>query len=329
MAAFTHWDAPPPAPPPDEQRLVGLYGGRRAQVSIFEQDGMLFAEGSGFSRSPLGHAQRGVHVVAQQNHTGESGSRVLKLTEAWPLPFVTIGEDRLDRRDFDAEAAAFAQAPKTIPTASVSRTKPPIDDGSTLPNDLISILDVAPGVRLDIRYASANNFMGFALYERAVAFLQRPATEALGRVQASVARQGYGLIVHDAYRPWSITRLFWEAIPVQFRAFVANPALGSKHNRGCAVDVTLCDLATGAAVDMPGRYDEASRRSYADYTGGTTRQRWFRDRLREEMEVEGFAVQPEEWWHFDFKDWRNYPVSDIALSELSPEDSTPALPRER
>jgi zinc D-Ala-D-Ala dipeptidase len=158
--------------------------------------------------------------------------------------------------------------------------------------------------------------MGFPLYERSAAYLQRPAAEALGRVERSLQSQGYGLLIHDAYRPWFVTKMFWDATPDSAHMFVADPAQGSRHNRGCAADLTLYDLKSGKAVEMTGGYDEMSPRSYANYVGGTSRERWLRDLLRREMEAQGFTVYPEEWWHFDYKDWPDYAIGTATFSQL-------------
>jgi D-alanyl-D-alanine dipeptidase len=124
------------------------------------------------------------------------------------------------------------------------------------------------------------------------------------------------LLIHDAYRPWSVTKMFWDATPPAQREFVADPAGGSRHNRGAAVDLTLVELSTGEPVEMPGGYDEFSRRSYPNYPGGSSRQRWHRDLLRRTMEAEGFTVYETEWWHFDWKDWRQYGIANLSFSEI-------------
>jgi serine beta-lactamase-like protein LACTB len=111
--------------------------------------------------------------------------------------------------------------------------------------------------------------------------------------------------------------IFWDATPDRFHMFVADPSRGSRHNRGCAVDLTLYDLATGKPIEMVGGYDEFSDRSYPDYPGGTSRQRWHRDLLRREMEKEGFTVFETEWWHFDFRDWPKYPIMNRSFEELA------------
>ena len=159
--------------------------------------------------------------------------------------------------------------------------------------------------------------MGFPLYERPAAYLQRPAAEALGRAQATLAPQGYGLLIHDAYRPWFVTKMFWDATPPEDHVFVADPAEGSRHNRGCAVDLSLYDLKTGKAVEMTGRYDEMSTRSYADFIGGTTAQRRRRGLLRAAMEAQGFTVYPQEWWHFDYQAWAAYGIGTATFTELA------------
>ncbi len=167
--------------------------------------------------------------------------------------------------------------------------------------------------------ATANNFTGRAVYPEARAFLQRPAAEALVSAHRWLKDKGYGLVVYDAYRPWSVTKLFWDITPPEKRMFVADPATGSVHNRGCAVDVGVYDLKTGLVAEMPGAYDEMSERSFVTYPGGTPEQRARRDLLREAMEREGcFFVYPEEWWHYDFKDFMQYEVLDTPFSAQTP-----------
>ena len=126
-----------------------------------------------------------------------------------------------------------------------------------------------------------------------------------------------GLVVYDAYRPWSVTKLFWDITPPEKHMFVADPAKGSVHNRGCAVDVGLVELESGRVLEMPGAYDEMSGRSHVAYAAGTPEQRARRDLLRRAMERGGmFTVYAEEWWHYDFRDYREYPVLDIAFKDI-------------
>jgi D-alanyl-D-alanine dipeptidase len=193
---------------------------------------------------------------------------------------------------------------------------PPKDPAATRASDLVELVTLDPTIKLDIRYAGANNFLGKPVYTEARAFLQRPAAEALLRAHRALRPHGYGLLVHDGYRPWAITKLFWDMTSGSQREFVADPSQGSKHNRGCAVDLTLYELETGGAVRMPGDYDEMTERSYPDYKGGTAEQRARRDLLRKAMEAEGFTVEPNEWWHYNYRDWRLYPILDIPFSAI-------------
>ena len=172
-------------------------------------------------------------------------------------------------------------------------------------------------IRLDIRYATANNFLGEPFYTEARAFLQKPAAEALVRAGQKLREQGYGLLIHDGYRPWRVTKAFWDATPTEKHIFVANPATGSKHNRGCAIDLSLYDLKSGLVVEFPSAYDEMSERAFPDYPGGTTERRRLRELLRTAMEAQGFLVYEFEWWHFDYQDWREYPVLNIPFEKLS------------
>ncbi len=183
-------------------------------------------------------------------------------------------------------------------------------------SDLVEVVKLDSTIRLDIRYATANNFMKRPMYTQARAFLQRPAAEALVRAHRKLKTHGFGILLFDAYRPWEVTKKFWDETPPAQRKFVANPKNGSKHNRGCAVDVSLYDLQTGKEVPMPSAYDEFTPRAAARYEGGTVQQRRTRDLLRRVMEAEGFAVHPDEWWHFDYHSWPDYPVMNIPFDSL-------------
>lgn len=125
------------------------------------------------------------------------------------------------------------------------------------------------------------------------------------------------MAIFDGYRPWTITKLFWDVTPEDKRKFVANPEKGSKHNRGCAVDLTIYDLKTGKQVPMPSGYDEFSERASPDYKGGTELEIANREKLRKLMEAEGFIVNPNEWWHFDYKDWEQHAIYDISFAEAA------------
>jgi D-alanyl-D-alanine dipeptidase len=193
---------------------------------------------------------------------------------------------------------------------------PPKETGVFREPDLVELIKLDKTIRLDIRYATANNFLGRPVYTEARAFLQRPAGEALKRANKSLRKRGYGLVIHDGYRPWAVTKIFWDATPEDKKEFVADPAQGSKHNRGCAVDLSMFELKTGKIVEMPSGYDEMTERSHINYSGGAEEARRLRDMLRRAMEAEGFAVFEPEWWHYDYKDWKEYPILNISFSEI-------------
>jgi len=200
--------------------------------------------------------------------------------------------------------------------AEALKAQPPHEPGTFLKPDLVELVQLDPAIKLDIRYATTNNFLGTPLYTQARAFLQRPAAEALLRAHRELKAQGYGLIIHDGYRPWYVTKVFWDATPDEKKIFVADPAAGSRHNRGCAVDLSLYDLKTGKEVKMPSGYDEMTDRAFPDYEGGTPEERDRRALLRHAMEKQDFQVYPTEWWHFDYKDWKQYPILNVKFEDL-------------
>ena len=194
--------------------------------------------------------------------------------------------------------------------------KPPVENGDFRPSDLVDVAKLDPRIKLDVRYATTDNFLSTPVYSSARAFLQRPAADALLLAQRDLIKQGYGLLIFDAYRPWYVTKMFWDATPPDKHQFVADPSQGSRHNRGCAVDLSIYELATGREVPMTGVYDEMSERSYPTYTGGTPEQRAHRDLLRAAMEKQGFAVYETEWWHFDYRDWPHYAIQNIPFEQI-------------
>ena len=205
---------------------------------------------------------------------------------------------------------------KEIRAAALAAT-PPKEQGPFRKSDLVDLAALDRNIHLDISYATSNDFLGAPVYTEARAFLQRPAAEALVRALHRLEPYGYGLLIHDGYRPWYVTKIFWDATPENGKIFVADPAQGSRHNRGCAVDLTLFDLKTDEPVEMTSLYDEMSPRAFPDYAGGTSLERWHRDLLRWAMESEGFTVYESEWWHFDYKDWREYAIGNVPFEKLA------------
>jgi D-alanyl-D-alanine dipeptidase len=319
VLAMADTSTPPDPPPARFLGLIGEYGPDGAILYILERDGRLHAQARGASAFAL--KELGENAYAFPEIGPRAGQRVaFDRDPTGRATQLAIAGEILARRAIDGEGG---QTFRIKPVRSVEEIrketvglKPPSEPDKPRKPELVDLVDVVPGVKLDIRYATPNNFLGVPLYTSARALMQRPAAEALARVRAKLAPKSYGLLIHDAYRPWRFTKLFWEATPEAQQTFVADPAKGSKHNRGCAVDLTLCDLATGKPVEMVGGYDEFSDRSYPDYPGGTSRQRWHRELLRAAMEAEGFAVNEAEWWHFDFHAWNDYPILDIPFEAL-------------
>jgi len=200
-------------------------------------------------------------------------------------------------------------------SSGYAQTAPPKESNKREAH-LIELITLDPTIKLDIRYATDNNFVGRSVYPEARAFLQKPAANAVVRVHRKLQEKGLGIVIFDGYRPWTITKLFWDVVPEDKRKFVADPAKGSKHNRGCAVDLSIYDLKTGQLIDMPSGYDEFTERASPDYRGGTPAQTANREILRKLMEAEGFTVNPNEWWHFDYKSWQDYAIYDISFEEV-------------
>jgi D-alanyl-D-alanine dipeptidase len=203
-----------------------------------------------------------------------------------------------------------------VVSESALAQKPPVEAGPFRQPELVELQKLDPTIRLDIRYATKNNFVGKAVYKQARAFLQRPAAEALVRVNQALRKQGYGLVVFDGYRPWAVTKVFWDITPEDKKIFVADPSKGSRHNRGCAVDLSLFDLKTGAEVKMPSEYDEMTERAHINYECATPETKRLRELLHNAMTAEGFLVYEPEWWHYDYKDWKEYPILNAKFKDI-------------
>jgi serine beta-lactamase-like protein LACTB len=313
---------PPGLPPEAPERFAGLigeYGWDHLPLYIFEREGRLYALIELTEIDPLTEesenvfafpADRGMYHGEKLVFTRDKNGRATKVVAA----SVTF-----ERRKIDGENGETFKIKPVKPLDEIRKgaraAKPPEEKGEFRKGELVDLANI-DGIKFDIRYATDNNFLGTPFYTSAKAYMQKPAAEALARVHKNLKEHGYGLLVFDAYRPWYVTKMFWDATPEKFHGFVADPSKGSRHNRGCAVDLTLYDLKTGKPVDMVSGYDEFSDRAFPDYMGGTTRQRWHRDLLRSAMAAEGFTVYEEEWWHFDYKDWKKYRIQNETFEEL-------------
>lgn len=313
--------AVPPRPPAPPERLRGVIGDFTAggdTVTISEMGGRLRFQRRGEGVRELTERSPDEYVITD----GTTLIRFQRHGLGRPDTAI-IGTRPYLRRRFDGENGLAFRITSRLPLAELRRraaaATPPKERGDFLPSDLVELVTLDPTIRLDIRYATTNNFIGAPFYSQARAFLQRPAARAAVKAHRWLRQFGFGLLVHDAYRPWRVTKMFWDATPVEQHVFVADPEKGSRHNRGCALDVSLYDLATGAPIEMVSGYDEFSERAYPDYPGGTALQHWHANLLRRALEDAGFTVFAWEWWHFDFNGWERYPIGVKDFENLAPQ----------
>jgi zinc D-Ala-D-Ala dipeptidase len=180
--------------------------------------------------------------------------------------------------------------------------------------ELVDLEKFIPDLAMDIRYATTNNFTGEKIYTLAKAYARRPVAESLKKIQAELKTQGLGIKIFDAYRPYKATVKFYEVY--HDTTYVASPYRGSRHNRGCALDLTVINLKTGEELEMPTGYDSFKKEAWPSTPVNDPVIRANRKLLIDVMEKHGFKVNGSEWWHYDFKGWKNYEVMDIDFEEL-------------
>ncbi|HEX7334537.1 MAG TPA: M15 family metallopeptidase [Pyrinomonadaceae bacterium] len=297
-----------PAPAPLEWRpLLGEYVNNEKTIIVLENGGKLYAL---LKQTPPGPMQEIAENAFYRDRNGKVSH--LKLDAGIYTTRKPLGPE---------EGATQLKVEPVRPVKKLIKealtATPPNETGDFLPTDLLELKQLDKTIKLDIRYATSNNLFGTVFYSQPRAFLQRAPAEALVRVNRKLKAAGYGLLVHDGYRPWYVTKVFWDATPQDKKLFVADPSKGSRHNRGAAVDLTLYDLKSGRPVEMVSTYDETTDRAYPNYPGGTSLQRWHRDLLRSAMEAEGFTVYEAEWWHFDYKDWQRYRIGNERFETIS------------
>ncbi len=310
---------PMPIPKP-WQGLIGEYGWNHNILYIYEAYGKLTALIEWMEKDILTEVEKDVfafpvkggmyHGEKMRFKRDRNGIATQVQIENGPIFF---------RRDIGVDHGKTFRIDPLEPVGVLRKialsASPPSEQKKNDP-DLVELRTLDSTIKYDIRYATTNNFMSAVFYRSAHAYMQRPAAESLVRVNKKLKAFGYGLLIHDSYRPWYVTKMFWDATPDDKKIFVANPENGSRHNRGCAVDLTLYDLDTGAVVEMVGGYDEMTDRSFPDYVGGTSQQRWHRELLRRSMEAEGYTVYEAEWWHYDYKTWNDYPILNLTFEAL-------------
>ena len=310
-----------PMPPPAEQQgLIGEYGWDHNVLYIYESNGELHALIEWFFEYPLKRIADDLYRFPYNSLYAEETIRFVRddhgrATEANLEGIV------FERRNIEPEEGAVFKIIPQAPIDSLRRramaATPPDEEGVFKDVDLVDLTSLDETIKLDIRYATRNNFMDEVFYTQTRAFLQRPAAQALLSAHKSLNQLGYGLVVYDGYRPWYVTKMFYDATPDNLRHFVANPANGSRHNRGCAVDIGLYHLSSGEIATSVSGYDEFTPRAYPDYPGGTSEARYHRELLRDVMEEAGFTVYEAEWWHFDFQEWHHYPIVNRKFENLN------------
>lgn len=320
-ASAAQINATKPAPAPTRWLgLIGEYGPDNNILYVLEKDAKLQASFKRAEPEPLQEISRDVFTFAAG---GPHANQRLVFTRdrRGHATAVKLDTATLARRNIEPEAGANQLRVTPVrPVAELLKealtAQPPAESGNFRQPELVELIKLDPTIRLDVRYATTNNLFGSVFYAEPRAFMQRSAAEAVVRASQKLKPLGYGLLVHDAYRPWYVTKVFWDATPNDKKIFVADPSKGSRHNRGCAVDITLYDLKTKKPIEMVSTYDETTDRAYPNYPGGTSLQRWHRDLLRAAMKAEGFTVYEAEWWHFDYKDWQQYPILNIRFDQI-------------
>ena len=326
---------PKPSYRPELAALCGEYGPDHSPTYIIERYGRLFALVEWLMTYPLRPAGE---------ERDESG-KLLKSTWLMPSSNCFYADEKVVFYDFDQygqpkhvhctgiefERRLQDVRPEVTHKIKLARTiaevreeclaaKPSekITQAKRKP-DLVDMesFELNPPFKLDVRYATDNNFVGDILYKSPKAFAQRPAAEEIVKAHKWLNKFGYGLILFDIYRPWHVTKMLWDATPEHQHHFVANPATGSIHNRGGAIDCGIYDLATGKEIYMVAGFDEMTARSYRDYAGGTSLERWHARLLRTAMQMHRFEIYEYEWWHFNFEDQLEYPVMNESFEHLS------------
>jgi len=311
-------DEPPSEPKQSLKEFIGEYGWNSHKLYVLEESGQLNLLTGSLEFAAL-EARAGDTFALPQTGHYQGELAVFQRSADGAISGVRVGRVIFPRLPTEKDDAVFQIAPLK-PVDDLRKEAlaalPPTESGTFYPADFVEVNRLDPSIKLDIGYASSRNFLAAPLYTEARAYMQRPAAEAVARASQALRKLGYGLLIHDSYRPWYVTKMFWDGTPDDKKIFVADPSKGSRHNRGCAVDLTLYDLKTGLPIRMTGGYDEMSERSYPYYPGGASIERWHRDLLRRTMEHEGFTVNDVEWWHFDYSSYPHYAISNVTFEEL-------------
>ena len=323
FAAGHGWAAPAFEPkdcPKDLKYILGMYYGNGEMFLLRENNGeveLVYRFGqkdytfAGSNVYPLYKEHFDSYTINESgplNHL-DAAVRIERSREGYGVS-CSVGGNRYSRRFFAGENGRpfrFApvsdwQALKTAANAAVM----PAQLGAGQQAQLVDLAQTVPGLKFDLRYAQADNCFGQVLTDDQRAFLDADAAQALAQAQQYLKPYGYGILVWEAYRPWSVSKLAYDALPADKKSMLPAPEAGFSHNTGRSIDVSLYLLATGENAGMISGFDEPSVRQYADFAGGTTLERYRRDLLRSAMQMAGFTASETEWWHFDYGDIKGF-----------------------
>ncbi len=323
FAAGHGWAAPAFEPkdcPKDLKYILGMYYGNGEMFLLRENNGeveLVYRFGqndytfAGSNVYPLYKEHFDSYTINESgplNHL-DAAVRIERSREGYGVS-CSVGGNRYSRRFFAGEngrpfrfaTASDWQALKTAADAAVM----PAQLGTGQQAQLVDLAQAVPGLKFDLRYAQADNCFGQALTDDQRAFLDADAAQALAQAQQYLKPYGYGILVWEAYRPWSVSKLAYDALPADKKSMLPAPEAGFSHNTGRSIDVSLYLLATGENAGMISGFDEPSVRQYASFAGGTTLERYRRDLLRSAMQIAGFTASETEWWHFDYGDIKGF-----------------------
>lgn len=323
FAAGHGWAAPAFEPkdcPKDLKYILGMYYGNGEMFLLRENNGeveLVYRFGqndytfAGSNVYPLYKEHFDSYTINESgplNHL-DAAVRIERSREGYGVS-CSVGGNRYSRRFFAGEngrpfrfaTASDWQALKTAADAAVM----PAQLGAGQQAQLVDLAQAVSGLKFDLSYAQTDNCFGQALTDDQRAFLDADAAQALAQAQQYLKPYGYGILVWEAYRPWSVSKLAYDALPADKKSMLPAPEAGFSHNTGRSIDVSLFLLANGENAGMISGFDEPSVRQYASFAGGTTLERYRRDLLRSAMQMAGFTASETEWWHFDYGDIKGF-----------------------
>lgn len=306
--------------PKDLKYILGMYYGNGEMFLLRENNGEVelvyrfgqndytFAGGNVYPLYKEHFDSYTINESGPLNHL-DAAVRIERSREGYGVS-CSVGGNRYSRRFFAGEngrpfrfaSASDWQALKTAADAAVM----PAQLGNGQQAQLVDLAQAVPGLKFDLRYAQEDNCFCQALTDDRRAFLDADAAQALAQAQQYLKPYGYGILVWEAYRPWSVSKLAYDALPADKKSMLPAPEVGFSHNTGRSIDVSLYLLATGENAGMISGFDEPSVRQYASFAGGTTLERYRRDLLRSAMQMAGFTASETEWWHFDYGDIKGF-----------------------